>query len=129
MKVIGLSKGYLYALLFFVLPVGGLLIYEKKQESGAHSIMRSFDKNGLIVLDDNCTSVSNFDDYLKKLNEINKPRNVVCLFVEDVTTTIKRIECEVLHGPPVATIYWAENLIECQKIESNFKKNKDKYNK
>lgn len=89
--------------------------------------MRTFGKDGSIVLDYTCRPVGEFEDYLKVLNADAKLINTVCKFSGDVTTMIKMIECEVLHGPPQAVIYWAENLNECQKIEANFKKNKEEY--
>jgi hypothetical protein len=118
MKVLGLQKGYFLALIFFVLPVGGILVFPYYWETTPHSFMQSIEKNGSLKVDDQCQSASDFDDYLKKLNKANKPNNIICKFSNDLTTMSKTIICEIMNGPPKAQIYWAENLKECERLRS-----------
>jgi hypothetical protein len=116
MTVFKVRKSLLFALLFFVAPVGGLIVYAELQPDPGYSVMLSM-KDGRAVVGD-CKVAPAYDRYLAELNEANKPNNVVCEFSGQLTTMSKGIECHILHGPTQGFIYWAENMAECEKIKS-----------
>jgi hypothetical protein len=118
MKTFGIRKSYLLALVFFVIPVGGLYLYEVTLPSG-YSFKLSMDGGNAVV--EECKEVSGYDNYLNELNKINKINNIICEFSGDLTTMSKGIRCSIMNGAVVTYFYWAENLNECNRIKSKIK--------
>lgn len=120
MNFFGIRKSLLSAVLFFVIPVGGLLTFHYTRPDPSYSVMLSLEEGKPVIGE--CTEVAEFETYLEGLNEANKSKNIVCSFSGMLTTMSKGIQCNVMHGATVAYFYWAESSSECERVKNTLQK-------